>query len=350
MIFDAETLAQGWLSVAVASSSDKDRPQLHRTVLIEQHVEGVRLIATDSYVLLHAWVPNIEHDLDPEPDGAPDSIAVAMDPHGRAKSFLAHVLGLAQSAKKKDLPPVEVRLSLGVTDHDDNADSLPGMEATYAVLELPDTERLKLTVYDGSYPEWRALSRGFAATATDTIALAPSIVGRLAKLGAILSESTLGFSWAGPDKAARVELVGAPVTVEGLVMPCRWDVVRNVPHDSPPDAAQEVDGQPVAFSGVEAPAPSVNDTPISGVEGDSPVPTVTDDGEVIDPPVDPDVRVHLSKVIAHLTSDGANNYVRWAWANKIPTAMSKLKASHAERISEWLKDQPDSAFAEPANA
>lgn len=360
MIFDAKTLARGWLAVAVASSADKDRPQLHRTVLIEQFAQGLRLVATDSYILLHAWVPNIEHDLDPEPDffdETPIATAVAMDPHSRAKSFFTHVLALAQQAEKKDLAPVEVRVQLGVTDHDADRDSLPGMEATYVILELPDAERLKLAVYDGAYPNWQALSQGFASTSTDTIALSPSIVGRLGKLGSILPGSMLGFSWAGPLKAARVELVGSDVTVEGLVMPCRWDVERNVPHDTPndeestgdlPNQVVVEDGQPAPESGEGAPALSVNGVEVDA-EGASPVPpsNVTDDGEVIDLPADGEVRVALSKRIAHLSSDGANAYVTWAWAAKVPTSMNKLTVSQAAKVEEWLSAQPGSAFVEP---
>src|SRR5687768_16742409 len=113
-LFDARTLARGWLSVAIASAADKARPVLHRTVSIEAFPEGLRLVATDSFVLLRSWVPNLDHDLDPEPglDEAPYATAVAMDPHGRAKGFLAHVLKLA-SDEVYDDDPLEVRVDLG---------------------------------------------------------------------------------------------------------------------------------------------------------------------------------------------------------------------------------------------
>jgi hypothetical protein len=37
MMFDAATLARGWLSVALASGKDADRPHLDRTVHVEEH-------------------------------------------------------------------------------------------------------------------------------------------------------------------------------------------------------------------------------------------------------------------------------------------------------------------------
>lgn len=49
--YSGHTLARAWLSVALASSKDTGRPQLDRTVLVEQYREGLRLVATDSHVL-----------------------------------------------------------------------------------------------------------------------------------------------------------------------------------------------------------------------------------------------------------------------------------------------------------
>ena len=171
--FDARHLARAWLAVTLASSSDKARPQLHRTVSIEAFPTGVRLAATDSYVLLRAWVPALDCDDDPEPDldEAPLRTAVVMDPHRRAKSFLTHVLKLATKAEKDEFAPtVEVFLSLHVTDADlgdpgTAAPTFEGMEARYAVLDLYDQERLKLRTYDGAYPSWRGVVDSFKPAA-----------------------------------------------------------------------------------------------------------------------------------------------------------------------------------------
>lgn len=249
MIFDARTLARGWLSVAVASSADKDRPALHRTVSVEQYEGGLRLAATDSYVLLTSWVPSIDYDLDagPDFDEAPLATAIVEDPHGRAKGFLGYALTLVAEAARDDYAePIEITVRLGVrpdADEEQDAGILPGLSATYFVLELPDVERLKLTTYEGEFPSWRRLVSVFEARSTKTIALNPEIVGRLAKLGKIQPGALLGFEWGGAERAGRVELVNGDPYVEGLVMPCRWDFDRNAPRpekDEKPET-EEVD-------------------------------------------------------------------------------------------------------------
>ncbi len=263
-LFDGSLLARGWLSSAVASSSDKGRPALNRTVSIEAFSTGVRLVATDSYVLLRSWVPNVENPFEREPalDEAPYATAVAMDPHGRAKNFLAHVLKLTRQAEKADELPPEVRMNLGVVDEvsSDVQASFAGLEARYVVLELVDdaSERLKLLTYEGPFPEWRNLT--FAPEPTDAIALNPEIVGRLSTLAKYLPAVTLGFEWGGTLGVARMTarygVDDVPISdvpaVEGLVMPCRWDFDRNAPRaevdaeddddqadDVPDDAAGE---------------------------------------------------------------------------------------------------------------
>jgi hypothetical protein len=238
-IFDARQIAQGWLSVAVASGRDKARPQLDRTVSIEAYPEGVRLVATDSYVLLHTWVPSIEHELDPEPelDEAPYATAVVMDPHGRGRGFLAYALGLGRQVDDEAGDPiVEVRLSLGVTEPDEDPDhpTFEGMEATYVVLELPDTERLKLGTYEGVFPEWRKVLPGFEPVKTTAIALNPEIVGRLSKLGKINQGRPLRWTFGGADQMALVEVLDSDPLITGAVMPVRWDFDRNAPREDDP--------------------------------------------------------------------------------------------------------------------
>lgn len=232
MIFDARTLARGWLSVALASADDEERPALHRTVSIEEFGDGVLLAATDSYVLLASWVPRIDREIEPapDPDEAPAVTAVAMDLHGRGRGFLAHVFKLATA---KDAPLIEVRLSLGVTEVDDpNRQSFSGMEATYVVLEHPDAERIKLQSYEGEYPQWRKLVAGFSAHKTSAIALNPEIVGRLARLGKLHPGAALRWRFGGADKAASIDVDGFPY-VSGLVMPMPWDFDRDEPRPEP---------------------------------------------------------------------------------------------------------------------
>lgn len=233
MIFSPFSLARGWLSVAIASSKDEARPALSRTVLVERYSTGVRLVATDSYVLLHSWVPADEHDLDPPPeiDEAPLTTAVVRDPHGRGKSFLNHALQLARAAESDDMadaPEIHVDLGVVITE-DDASPSFAGMESMWCVLEMPDKERLQLELYEGEFPNWRSIMRHHDAEPTDTVLLTPEIVGRFEKLGALQPDAKLGFRFGGADKAIAFELVGASQPVTGRIMPCRWDIAENRP-------------------------------------------------------------------------------------------------------------------------
>ena len=237
MLFDARDLARGWLSVALASAKDTQRPVLSRTVYIESFAEGARLVATDSITLLHAWGPDIEHANDPGPsiDEAPTKTAIAIDTHGRARGFLSHLLKLALKAEKEDWPAIEARLRLDVADtgHQAPQATLAGLEARYVVLEQPDqgdeAERLKLLTCDGIYPPWRKLLSNFAPELTTQLALAPDVVGQLAKVGKIHPGAKLGWSFGGENKAASLRVIDSDPHVSGVVMPCRWDIDTNAP-------------------------------------------------------------------------------------------------------------------------
>ena len=56
MLFSGQLFAQAWRSVAIAASDDPDRPALFRATNIELHPDGMRIVATDSYLMLHAWI------------------------------------------------------------------------------------------------------------------------------------------------------------------------------------------------------------------------------------------------------------------------------------------------------
>ncbi len=245
MMYDAAVLARGWLSVALASAKDNDRPVLDRTVHIEQHPGGLRLVATDSYMLLHTFVPGIDHELDPAPgiDEVPISSATARDPYGRARGFLAHVLRLASG---EDADPIEIRVRLNVIAEATAQASFAGMEAHHVVVEQPDVERLVLDVVDGPYPVWRPLLADVHPVPTERVALSPDIVGRLARVAKVQPLARIGWTFAGEQKAARVDLIDSDPYVDGIVMPCRWDFDRNAPADYAEvlaDRDDELDGQ-----------------------------------------------------------------------------------------------------------
>lgn len=235
MIFDALQLAPGWLTISLASGVDKERPILNRTIYVEQFGDGVRLVATDSVTLLHCWVPDIEHELDPGPgfDESPMATAIVLDAHGRAKGFMAHLLSLARQAEKDESDTVEVRLRLDVKDAAGPQGVLDGIEARWVIVEQPDTgteaERLKLLTVDGFYPPWRNVLGNHHPELTTQVALAPLVIGQLAKAGKYHPGARIGWQFGGDNLAAAVTIIDSSPHVEGLVMPCRWDLVTNAP-------------------------------------------------------------------------------------------------------------------------
>lgn len=251
MIFFPSTLAKGWRSVALAASSDKARPLLCG-VLVEQFADGVRLVGTDSYMLLTTWVPGIEaeRDLKPEPglDEAPIATAVVLDPHGRGKGLLAHAQQLAAKGEVD-----EIRMDLGVIAVEDtDAPGFAGMEPRWCVIELNERERVKLLLCEGEFPTWRPLLDGLTPVVTERVAMAPDLVARLAKLGKIQDETSLGWTFTGDDKPVAVELIDSHPFVSGLAMPCRWDLEANEPENTsrPDDANVTEEGDEEAVEGI----------------------------------------------------------------------------------------------------
>lgn len=243
--FDARTLARGWLSVGLASAKDSDRAALDQTISIEAYHEGIRISATDSWVLLTAFIPNADHDESdaPELDAVPYATAVAMDPHGRGRGFLAHVLKLANAAEKDGGHfDRTVSVNLGVIDSldEDDRPTLDGMAVAYVVLDLPGSERVKLRTYEGEFPNWRPVLLGITKRATDRIVLNPDIVGRLAKLASIQPGTSLGFDWGGASGASLIDLARSWPAVRGVVMTERWDFDTNARRVDP-DAKEPVD-------------------------------------------------------------------------------------------------------------
>ncbi len=240
-LFNAWDFASGWLSVAVASSKDDSRPALNRTVLIEAFDTGVRLTATDAFLLLTAWVPNLDNEFEGPPgwDEAPYGVAVAIDPHGRGRGLLGHALGLAVAAENNEDPdPVEVRLELGVIDQaDDGRSMFAGFEAPFVVVELPGVERVKLRTYEGEFPSWRQVLAGFRAERTASVGLSSERMGQLAKLAKYHPSRALLFSLGGDDRAVHVAVQDRHI--EGVVMPVRTDWSTGEPLDPVDDQDQE---------------------------------------------------------------------------------------------------------------
>jgi hypothetical protein len=225
--FDGDEFARAWLSVALASGNDKDLVQLHKTVAIEEYPTGVRLVSTDRFILLTAWVPSTDAgSAEPLLDEVPDRTVIARDADGRGKSLLSYVLKLVRR-EREDYPDAEIPLTLTFdarlpAGHPGGDDALDGMEPTYVVLEVPDTERVYLeTVAMVSYPSWRALVDGFSAETTKVVSFATDRLHRLGKVGAY-HDGPIDWTFGGAERAAFIEVRDSNPHVQGVVMPVRW--------------------------------------------------------------------------------------------------------------------------------
>lgn len=235
MRFDAPTLAKAWLSVAQASSADKEIPTLNKTVAVEEYLHGVRLVATDRFVLLTAWVPNTDTDTirEPDLDEAPDRTVIAADNDGRGRSLLGYALSLANRDEDYMYGDLELSINFDVRLPAGSAasiETLEGMEPVFTVFDLPDHERVWIPVMQADFPEWRTILHGFTPEVTDKISFNPELVERVTKVRK-WSEGALYWTFGGPDRPAMVDYQLSDPHVSGIVMPVRWLSHEEEPED-----------------------------------------------------------------------------------------------------------------------
>jgi hypothetical protein len=228
MRFDGPTLAHAWLAVFAAASTNKNgHAQLFKTIAIEEHTTGVRLVATDTYMLLTAWVPDLDHHYGkgPEFEELPERVIVASDADARGKGLMGYVCSLANRINENDYAPGQVSVSLDFdvrlpAGRAGSQETLEGMEPTYVVLDVPDVEKVYLEIVPTTYPQWRPVVGEHHADLTASIALNPEIVERLAAVRKHAAGS-LCWSYGGKEKAALVEFAESDPFVHGAVMPPR---------------------------------------------------------------------------------------------------------------------------------
>lgn len=239
MNFDPVTLARGWLSVAVASADDSFRPILHRSVLIEMFPHGVRLVATDSYVLLRAWVPAADEPDEPEPDldEMPDAVAVPMDEHRRMRDLLAHQLRLNKETNPGAAE--EIRLTLGTPPPPSNQATFEGMAVRWMAVEHPRHERVELACVDGTYPGWRTFTQAFTPERSPATRWSSYVLRKVAQLSNYWPDKEIEVFYGGLHKMMRVAVPDSYPYVEGFAMPVRWDFVEDRPRDEVEAEAKE---------------------------------------------------------------------------------------------------------------
>lgn len=226
MIFDAPTFARAWLSVREATATKDDAAVLAKTVAIEEYPNGVRLVSTDRFMLLTAWVSDLAHEADePGLDEAPARTVIAYDGDGRGRSLLGYVLTLARRMETDKLPlgTLEIAVEFDVNKPETPGEDkgFEGMDPTYVTLSIPDTEMVYLHAIHDTYPDWRVMRHKFTAVATTMLGLSPDLIARTAAVSRY-SNGPLVATFAGEDKALAVDYPESEPHVTGYLMPRRW--------------------------------------------------------------------------------------------------------------------------------
>lgn len=236
-LFDGPTFARAWLAVSQAAGTDPDAYHLYRAVQIEEYDEGVRLTSVNGHLLLTAWVPDLEHTVNPEDDGdekdapepemsdAPLSTKVAIDVDHRGKGLLGYVLKLLAAHDKAirnrvGLVPLVLDLEAERPDTAGDDQPLAGMEFDYVALEIPDSEQVLLRVLDAGFPEWRNVIADHNPSSTRKLRMNPETIGRLT---AVAKYVPGGVTWtfAGQRRAVLLTFESPRPVLMGACAPMR---------------------------------------------------------------------------------------------------------------------------------
>lgn len=227
MRFDAPTLARGWLAVAQAAATDRRaHPLIHKAVVIEEYLDGIRLIATDMRVMLTTFVPDVEHYYDTREPGigeAPERTVVASDVDGLARILFGHALSVANRIDPEKYVPGQLEIAVDFDIQLDQGDqpALDGMEDTYVTLDMPDEIEASLKIVLGeavTAESWRKVTATHVPLQAQELGLAPEILGRLGKVGRHAA-GAVTWVFGGERKAAVVDWRESEPHVHGLVMP-----------------------------------------------------------------------------------------------------------------------------------
>lgn len=227
MRFDAPTLARGWLAVAQAASTAKaDHPLIFKTVVIEEHVTGVRLIATDMRIMLTTFVHDLEHYYEtrvPGIDEVPLRTVITGDPDGLGKHLFGHALSLWGRQDIEQYVPgqLEASIEFDVRMPAGDQPTLEGLEPTFVRVRIPDEIEAFLPVVvtePVTAESWRKITAAHVPMEAHELALAPEILGRVGKVGRH-AVGPVTWVFGGERNAALVEWRESDPGVSGLVMP-----------------------------------------------------------------------------------------------------------------------------------
>lgn len=225
----ANAAAIAWLNCFSASSKNDARPKLYRTMAIEifrtlSH-RGVQFVGCDGHVLFRTFVAereddaNTKHedrlDLSPFPEGEPLHKLVVYDSEGFGLAFFRTLLTVTNSEENA---LQTLTLSTSLIDKEEEPSLGMGLCAGRITL-VACGQRIDLKLYDGHYPNWRALDLGIDSfERVDELRVGPRLLSLVGKLKAI---NSVDFAFRGQEKAIDFKANGILTNVWGLIMPMR---------------------------------------------------------------------------------------------------------------------------------
>jgi hypothetical protein len=227
----ARAFATAWLNAILATSKDKDRPLLFRTMSVELFRDGVQLISTNGHALFRTWVPSIDAINYPTPfplvEEAPALAVVVQDASNFAKTFLQTVYA-ATAGEDGGIETLVLTVAPVVDEAEPPlSEELQKSRLTLAALG----QELHCPLFEQEYPNWRALNFGIdRAELVDGMTIAPAMFAMVGRLRAVWK---VDCSFHGQTKAIVVHATG-DTEVLGLLMPMRReDAERTVPDPEP---------------------------------------------------------------------------------------------------------------------
>lgn len=246
----ARRFALAWRAVQAAASTDSDRPQLNRTTLIEHHGNGVRLVSTDSYLLLWAWCPTSTGDMlddftAPDLDEAPAASVLVADPSGLPAALVKHLVKTTKldgsTFDRKSLVHLEVGTFLA-EDGQAQPSLSPDLDRPGLVIHAFG-ETVVAPIVEVEFPEWRDVARARPVKSAARVGLAPRYMTRLGGI-TVDDHRGLWFSFLGKAHGIAVDVPGWP-SIHGRVMPLSDD---DGPVSTQVEAPDTVDPSPIILS------------------------------------------------------------------------------------------------------
>lgn len=225
VVLPARLFAIAWANVSLAAADDADSsPALYRTVLIERHgTDQVRLIATDTVLMLQSWVgPDSWLGDAPALDEVPDDSWLAGDPDGAATAFVRHVLKVTKDEEEND--PFALKVTLRHSSLEDEAKPtlMPELQRMAVTLSVEDM-RVQLPIIEAPFPSWRAAwPKPSRVAAVDRIAFNAEYLATFAKFKSIDTAHVTEWTFHTASGVALVNVRSTP-RVQGLLVPIRQD-------------------------------------------------------------------------------------------------------------------------------